>query len=48
MKNNLLIKATREVLNIAVKKDFKEWPPTCVGFFHQPAKPRVDDKWKRE
>ena len=34
----------KKALSTLADKEAREWPPTCIGFFYQPARPHSIEK----
>ena len=37
-----------KVLSTFVDKESREWPPTCLGFFYQPMRPKKSLQMKED
>lgn len=45
MKENVkvnLLKAVEKVVEVRVDLNGKMWPPICIGFLHQPKRPKIN------
>lgn len=38
--NDTVLKAVERVARNEVQKNCYKWPPDCMGFFHQPKRPK--------
>lgn len=38
--NNTILKAVERIARNEVEKNCYDWPPVCMGFFHQPKRPK--------
>ncbi len=38
--NNTVLKAVEKIAWHEVEKNYFDWPPDCMGFFHQPKRPK--------
>lgn len=40
----IVLKAIEKVARAEVKKNLDEWPPGCMGIYHQPKRPVAKQK----
>ncbi len=38
--NDTVLKAVEKIARHEVEKNYFDWPPNCMGFFHQPKRPK--------
>ena len=38
--NDTVLKAVEKIARHEVEKNYFDWPPDCMGFFHQPKRPK--------
>ena len=46
--NDTVLKAVEKIARHEVEKNYFDWPPDCMGFFHQPKKTKECEKRKQQ
>lgn len=45
--NSTALKVIKKITEVSVEKNFDEWPPFCVGIYHQPKRPKAENKGEK-